>query len=152
MSNETTGKSGEKVRDVMTPNPQTVTEKDSIRDVARIMADRETGVVPVVNGKKIIGLITDRDIVVRLVAAGKDLANARVSDVMTKSVKSVKEDTPVNEVLELMGKAEIRRVTVVDRNDDIVGIVSIGDLAKQTKQDGQIGQAIEQISEGRPNN
>ncbi|MGZ4810346.1 MAG: CBS domain-containing protein [Thermoanaerobaculia bacterium] len=145
-------KDNRKVRDIMTPNPQTVTEKDSIRDVARIMADRDTGVVPVVDGKKIIGLITDRDIVVRLVAAGKDLANARVNEVMTKNVRSVKEDTPVSEVFDLMGKAEIRRVTVVDRNDEIIGIVSIGDLAKQTKQDGQIGQTIEHISEGRPNN
>ena len=140
-----------KIADVMTPNPQTVTEKDSIRDVARIMAKRDTGVVPVVEGKKIIGLITDRDIVIRLVAAGKDLGNARVTEAMTKNVRSVKEDTPVNEVLALMGKAEIRRVTVLNRNDEIVGIVSIGDLAK-TDQDGKIGQTLEDISEGRPNN
>ncbi len=140
-----------KIADVMTPNPQTVTEKDSIRDVARIMAKRDTGVVPVVEGKKIIGLITDRDIVIRLVATGKDLGNARVTEAMTKNVRSVKEDTPVNEVLALMGKAEIRRVTVLNRNDEIVGIVSIGDLAK-TDQDGKIGQTLEDISEGRPNN
>ena len=140
-----------KIGEVMTPNPQTVTEKDSIRDVARIMAERDTGVVPVVDGKKIIGLITDRDIVIRLVAAGKDLGNVRVTEAMTKNVRSVKEDTPVNEVLALMGKAEIRRVTVVNRNDEIVGIVSIGDLAK-TDQDGKIGQTLEVISEGRPNN
>ena len=67
------------IRDVMTPNPVCVSEKDSIRDAARIMAREDTGVVPVVDGRKIIGMITDRDIVVRLIAEGKDLSSARVN-------------------------------------------------------------------------
>src|SRR3990170_7577714 len=102
------------IRDVMTPNPECVSEKDSIRDVARIMKDQDTGVVPVVDGKKIIGLITDRDIVVRGLAEGKNLETSRVTDVMTKSVRSVREDASVNEALELMSNAEIRRVPVVN--------------------------------------
>src|SRR5215210_305626 len=115
------------VRDVMTPNPECVSEKDSIRDVARIMKDQDTGVVPVVDGRRIIGLITDRDIVVRGLAEGKNLENARVNELMTKSVRSVREDASVNEVLEMMGRAEIRRVPVVNSNDELVGIVSLGD-------------------------
>ena len=140
------------VRDVMTPNPECVSEGDSIRDVARIMKDHDTGVVPVVDGKKIIGLITDRDIVVRGLAEGKDLSNVRVNELMTKSVRSVKEDTPLNEVLNLMGSAEVRRVPVVNGNDELVGIVSLGDIATNTNQDNRVGKAVENISEAPPNN
>jgi CBS domain-containing protein len=139
------------VRDVMTANPVTVSEKDSIRDVARIMAREDTGVVPVVDGRKIIGLITDRDIVVRLVAEGKDTGNAKVNEAMSKSVRSVREDASVNEVLELMKSAEIRRVPVVNQNQELVGIVSIGDVA-QTNRDGKIGETVEKISQAPPNN
>ena len=140
------------VRDVMTANPACVYAKDTIREVARIMAREDTGVVPVVDGKKVIGMITDRDIVVRLVAEGKDPAHARVSEAMTKSVRSVREDTPVTDVLNLMSSAEIRRVPVVNSNDEIVGIVSMGDIATNTKQEGKIGEAVEQISQAPPNN
>ncbi|HEY8848538.1 MAG TPA: CBS domain-containing protein, partial [Thermoanaerobaculia bacterium] len=137
-----------RVRDVMTANPATVSEKDSIRDVARIMAREDTGIVPVVDGKKIVGLITDRDIVVRLVAEGKDLANSRVKEVMSRSVRSVKEDTPINEVLDLMSTEKIRRVPVVNQNNELVGILSIGDIASRDRETAKVGKAIEEISEG----
>jgi CBS domain-containing protein len=140
------------VRDVMTPNPECVSEKDSIRDVARIMKDQDTGVVPVVDGKRIVGLITDRDIVVRGLAEGKNLESARVNEIMTKSVRSVREDASLNDVLEMMGRAEIRRVPVVNSNDELVGIVSLGDIASQGNQDGKVGRAVEDISEAPPNN
>lgn len=140
------------VRDVMTSNPECVTDKDSIRDVARIMKDQDTGVVPVVDGKKIIGMITDRDIVVRGLAEGKDLGNARVNEIMTKSVRSVREDATVDEALNMMSSAEIRRVAVVNNNDELVGIVSIGDISTNTNQDNKVGKAMESISEAPPNN
>ena len=140
------------IRDVMTPNPECVSEKDSLRDVARIMKDQDTGVVPVVDGKRIIGLITDRDIVVRGLAEGKNLESVRVNEIMTRSVRSVREDASVTEVLEMMGNAEIRRVPVVNSNDELVGIVSLGDIAAQGNQDGKVGRAVETISEAPPNN
>jgi len=140
------------VRDVMTPNPETVSDRDSIRDVARIMKDQDTGVVPVVDGRKIIGLITDRDIVVRGVAEGKDIENMRVNEIMTKSVRSVREDATVNDALELMSSAEVRRIAVVNQNDELVGIVSLGDISTNTNSDGKVGQTVESISEAPPNN
>src|SRR5437667_6311887 len=103
-----------KVRDIMTTDPVVVSEKDSIREGARIMAREDTGVVPVVEGKTIIGMITDRDIVVRLVAEGKDPSNARVTEAMTKNVSAVKEDSTVSEVLDVMSRAQVRRVPVVN--------------------------------------
>jgi CBS domain-containing protein len=149
--NQKSGAGSRSARDVMTANPATVSEKDSIRDAARIMASQETGVVPVVDGRKVIGMVTDRDIVVRFVAEGKDPSNARVNECMSKSVRSVKEDTPVSEILSLMSDAQIRRVPVLNASDELVGIVSIGDISTETNQDGRIGQTIGQISEGPPN-
>src|SRR5687767_7436160 len=140
------------VRDVMTANPECVSDKDSIQDVARIMKDQDTGVVPVVDGKKIIGMITDRDIVVRGIAEGKDLGTARVNEFMTKSVRSVREDATVDEALNMMSSAEIRRVAVVNNNDELVGIVSLGDISTNTNQDGKVGKTVESISGAPPNN
>lgn len=150
--NEKSGPGSRHIRDVMTANPECVSEKDSIRDAARIMKDQDTGVVPVVDGKKIIGLITDRDIVVRGIAEGKNLENVRVNELMTKSVRTVREDATVTEVLNLMGSAEVRRVPVVNDRDELVGIVSMGDIATNTNQDGKVGKAVEEISEAPPNN
>src|SRR6266568_5036790 len=137
----------ERVRDIMTPNPETCRSSDSIHDVARIMAERDTGVVPVVDdGKKVIGLITDRDIVVRLVAEGKDPANAHVNEAMTKNVRSVKEDMPLDDVTRLMSNAQVRRVPVVNQRDEIVGILSLGDIATETGDRSKVGHTIEKIS------
>jgi len=149
--NQKSGPGSRHVRDVMTANPDCVSETDSLRDVARIMKDSDTGVVPVVDGRRIIGLITDRDIVVRGLAEGKNLENVRVNELMTKSVRSVREDASLNEALELMSSAEIRRVAVVNGNDELVGIVSLGDIASQGNQDGKVGKAVEDISEAPPN-
>ena len=140
------------IREVMTPDPVCVSERDSIREVARIMAREDTGVVPVVDGKKVIGMITDRDIVVRLVAEGKDPANAHVDEAMTKNVRAVKENDTVNDVLNVMSGAQVRRVPVINDRNEIVGIVSMKDLADTGNQDGKIGKAVENISAAPPNN
>jgi CBS domain-containing protein len=141
-----------KIRDVMTTNPACVSAKDSIRDVAKIMVREDTGVVPVVDGKKVIGMITDRDIVVRLVAEGKDPSSAKVNEAMTKDVRSVKEDSSVSDALQLMSSAQIRRVAVVNNNNEIVGIVSMKDIATESRDTAGVGKTVEKISEGRPNN
>ena len=140
------------IRDIMTSDPVCVSERDSIREVARIMAREDTGVVPVVDGKKVIGMITDRDIVVRLVAEGKDPANANVNEAMTKNVRAVKENDTVNDVLNVMSGSQVRRVPVINDRNEIVGIVSMKDLADTGNQDGKIGKAVENISAAPPNN
>ena len=145
-------KSSRPIREVMTSNPECVTEKDSVRDAARIMKSQDTGVVPVVDGRKIVGLITDRDIVVRGLAEGKNLENARVNELMTKSVRSVRETATVDEALDLMSSADIRRVPVVNGSDEIVGIISIGDISMGSTREDKVGRTVESISEARPNN
>lgn len=150
--NQKPGADSQRVRDFMTTNPESVSERDSIRDVARIMKEEDTGVVPVVDGKKVIGLITDRDIVVRGLAEGRDIEKLRVNEVMTKNVRSIREDTPVNEALDLMANAEIRRLPVVNDSQELVGIVSIGDISANANQTDKVGKTLEEISEAPPNN
>jgi CBS domain-containing protein len=145
-------KDNRSVRSVMTADPECVTESDSVRDAARIMKNEDTGVVPVLSGKKIIGMITDRDIVVRGIADGKDIGTATVRDLMTRNVHSVREDADINDALQLMREGEIRRVPVVNEREEIVGIVSIGDISVDTNQAGKVGRTIEDISEAPPNN
>jgi CBS domain-containing protein len=141
------------IRDVMTKDPECVKDQDSVRDAALIMQRSDTGIVPVVDGdKRIIGLITDRDIVVRLVAEGKDSAKATVNEAMSRNVHSVREDTPVAEVLDLMRRSQIRRVPVVDAKNAIIGIVSVGDIAVETDRDRSVGATLKEISEAPPNN
>lgn len=142
--------SGRHVRDVMTANPACVSEKDTIRDAARIMAKQDTGVVPVVDGKKVVGIITDRDIVVRLIAEGKDASSSKVTDAMSKKVRSIRDDAAIDEALQLMSSAQVRRIPVVNAGNELVGIVSMGDLSK-TDHDNKIGRVIETISEAPPN-
>jgi CBS domain-containing protein len=146
------GSGSRHVRDVMTPNPDCVSQDADVKEAARIMKDKDTGVVPVVDGKKVIGLITDRDIVVRGIAEGKDLANCRVNELMTKSVRSVREDDTIDQVLTMMSSSEIRRVPVVNGSDEIVGIVSLGYIAIETNKNDRVGKTVEDISQAPPNN
>ena len=139
------------IRDVMTANPKTVTDSDSVLDVARIMRDQDTGVVPVVSGKKIIGLVTDRDFVLRVIADGKDIKNVRVKEVMTKQVRTVNEDASVRDALDMMRGAQIRRVPVVNGNNELVGSVSMKDLAVDTNQYTNAGKTVENTSTGPAN-
>jgi len=137
------------VKDVMTANPKTVTEKDTVQEVARLMRDHDTGVIPVVaeKGRKVVGVITDRDIVTRLVADGKDAKTSKVSEAMTRKVHSVRESDPLNKVFQLMSDQQIRRVTVINESSELVGIISLADVANETEKDGQLAKTVENISE-----
>lgn len=134
------------IRDVMTPNPQTVTPDDTIERAARIMRDEDTGAVPVVQDGRPIGMLTDRDIVVRAVADGES-ASRPVRDVITDRLVTVTPDTSTSEASELMSEHQVRRLPVVE-NDRLVGIVSIGDLAVKEAKDRRTGDTLERISEG----
>ncbi len=136
-----------KVRDVMTPNPRTVQLSDSIQVVAQIMRDEDTGAVPVVeDGSQVVGMITDRDIVIRAVADG-DL-ECTVDDIVSDDPVCVTAEMTTAEAMELMGEHQVRRLPVVDENDTLVGIVSIGDLAVKDGRDARTGETLEKVSEG----
>ena len=133
------------IRDVMTTNPRTVSPNEPIQNAARIMRDEDTGAVPVVDNGRTVGILTDRDIVVRAVAEGQ--LNRSVRDIVTDSVITASPDMSTREATELMSEHQIRRLPVVE-NDRLVGIVSIGDLAVKEGSDRRVGDALQSISEG----
>ncbi|MGZ6059788.1 MAG: CBS domain-containing protein [Myxococcaceae bacterium] len=135
-------------RDVMTRKPKTVTRQTSIREAALVMRDENCGVVPVVDGAgRLEGILTDRDIVVRgLIDEG---TLRRIEDVMTDDVSAVTEDEPLTSVLDLMGRKQIRRVPVVDRDDRLLGIISMADIANRADYDEDLQDAFERISSRR---
>lgn len=136
-------------RDVMTRNPKTVTRQSAHREAAAIMRDENCGVVPVVDSAgRLEGILTDRDIVVRGVAHDRAL-ELRIEDVMTDDVSAVTEDEPLTSVLDLMGRKQVRRVPVVDRDDRLLGIISMADIANRADYDEDLQDAFERISSRR---
>ena len=133
------------VRDAMTRDVRVATPGQTIRDVARVMAEIDAGILPVGENDRIVGMITDRDIAVRAVAAGKG-PETPVRDVMsTDQVMYCFEDDDVDDVARNMGKVKVRRLPVMDRNKRLVGIISLGDVAQQ--EDKSAGKAISAVSE-----
>jgi CBS domain-containing protein len=135
------------IRDVMTPNPRTVRPSDSIQDAAQIMRDEDTGVVPVVDNGRAVGMVTDRDIVVRAVADGSQLSRP-VSEIVTSAVITATPEMSTREAALLMSEHQIRRLPVVDQGERLIGIVSLGDLAVKEGKDSRSGDTLQSISEG----
>ena len=134
------------IRDVMTPNPSCVSPDDSIQNAARIMRDMDTGAVPVVDNGRPVGIVTDRDIVVRGVAEDGQL-NRPVREIVTSSIVCASPDMSTREAADLMSEHQVRRLPVVE-NERLVGIVSIGDLAVKEGKDRRIGDTLQDISAG----
>ena len=126
-------------RDVRIANPD-----ESLREVARAMAQIDSGVLPVGDGDRLVGMITDRDIAVRGVAEGKG-PDARVREVMSAEVRYCFDDEDIGEVLRNMGEIQVRRLPVLNRDKRLVGMISIGDLAK-ADADARMGGALADIA------
>ena len=133
-----------KVSEVMTTGVETVRPDQQARDAARFMLQADTGSIPVTEGDRLIGIITDRDIAVRGVALGYG-PDTPVSELMTSGVVSAHADDPIGEVARKMGEAQVRRLPVIDDDARLVGVVSLGDLARETDED-TAGQALEGVS------
>jgi CBS domain-containing protein len=140
-----------KIRDIMTPNVEIAHAGMALQEAARMMRDADTGFLPVGEGDKLIGTLTDRDIVVRCVAEGRDLSSATVRDAMTDELVYCHADQDTSEAAQLMAERQIRRLPVIDQDKRLVGIVSQGDLATRTNDDDLVGQTVEEISE-KPGN
>ena len=134
------------VREVMTTNPRTVSPNDTIQIAARIMKEEDTGVVPVVDNGRAVGVVTDRDIVVRAVADGSQ-PNKPVREIATIDIVCATPDMSTREATKIMSERQIRRLPVVE-GDRLVGIVSLGDIAVKEGKDSRTGETLEQISEG----
>jgi CBS domain-containing protein len=133
------------IQDVMTRNVKSISPEDTVRRAAELMKELDVGAVPVVDGAKLVGMLTDRDITIRSTAAGQDPSKTRAGDVMSTDVRTCFATQTVEEVLAEMGDVQIRRVVVVDQaSHSLVGIVSLGDMA--TKHAASTDQALGEIS------
>jgi CBS domain-containing protein len=135
-----------KIRDVMTPNPRTVSPNDTIQAAAQIMQTEDTGVVPIVSNGRVLAVVTDRDIVVRVVADGKPYSSP-VDSIASHDVVCATPEMSTREASDLMSEHQIRRLPVVE-NDRLVGVVSIGDIAVKEGKDSRTGDTLQSISEG----
>ncbi|MFO1056934.1 MAG: CBS domain-containing protein [Dongiaceae bacterium] len=135
-----------KISEVMTPEVAIVGPDDSMQEAAILMDRFDTGALPVGDGDGVVGIVTDRDIVIRGVAAGKDLGTA-VRDLMTDAVEHCYADDEVEQAARLMAEHQVRRLPVLDRERRLVGIVSLGDLALQQEAADQAGRALSGISQ-----
>jgi len=137
-----------KVGEIMTRSVAVVQQDDSLQQAAQKMKTLNVGSLPVCDGDAMVGVVTDRDIAVRGVAAGMVPQEARVSDVMTADVRWCSETDGVEQAMELMGEAQVRRLAVLDENRKIVGVISLGDLA--TRQSAHTDATLREISEHAP--
>ncbi len=136
-----------KAQDIMSQNPASVTPDTSIQEAARLMQQQDVGILPVVESttsKRLVGLVTDRDITIRVVAEGR--SNATVRDAMTSNAKSVRPDDSVKDVMKLMGSEQVRRIPVVDDDGRIVGIVAQADIVREAS-DRKAERTVEKISQ-----
>lgn len=141
------------IQDVMTPDVKSISPEETVRRAAEIMDEFDVGSIPVCDGNKLVGMITDRDITIRSTAAGQDPSKTRVGDVMSTDVRTCYANQTVDEVLEEMGDVQIRRVPVIDQaSHTLVGIVSLGDMANSnaTGIDKALGEISEPASGSRP--
>jgi len=136
------------VKEIMSKSPVTATAKDNIYECAVLMKQHDIGFVPIVEGRKLVGVVTDRDLVVRGYAE-KHSGSTSVTEVMTKDVRTVPSSMTVDECARLMADNQIRRLPVVD-GGDLVGVVSIGDLAIREIFVNEAGDALSAISEHEP--
>lgn len=138
-----------KIREVMTRDVEVINPKDTLRDAAEKMRSLNVGPLPVCDGQRVLGMITDRDIVVRAIAVGKDPASTPVSEAMSSGIQWCFEDDDVDSVLARMKEHQLRRFIVVDQNKKLVGIVALGDLSQEVSE-AKVGEALEGISEPSP--
>ena len=138
-----------KCRDVMTPNPVCCSSGDTIERVAQLMKIQDVGSIPVVdhhNAKQVVGIVTDRDLVLNVIATGRNTQNS-ITSAMTSHPVACYEDDDVNDVLQVMSAHQVRRVPVLNANDEIVGIIAQADIATRINEPVKTAEVVEAISQ-----
>jgi CBS domain-containing protein len=135
-----------KVKDLMSTNLSKVDIDTSITDIARTMKEKNIGSVPVCKGNEVVGILTDRDIVLRDIAVGGNSMATKAKDIMTAKVLSTNSNMDIHEAAKIMSDKQIRRLPVID-NGNLVGMLALGDIAIRTKLEDNAGVALGDISE-----
>jgi len=133
-------------QDVMTKNPSTCSTQSPVVEAAQLMEREGVGAIPVCENGRLEGIVTDRDIAVRVVASGKDPRQTRIADVMTRDPECVKADEPIDRALEMMESRQVRRIPVIDGAGKLVGIIAQADIATRLHDDNKTGEVVEAIS------
>jgi CBS domain-containing protein len=129
----------------MTQRPRAVTPQTPLNEVAQVMENDDVGAVPIVDGDRLVGIVTDRDIVVRAIAQGKDPKGMPAAEVSSSELVTVHPDDDLSDALELMARHQVRRLAVTAEDERLVGVVSQADVAREGK-DKDTGQVVEAIS------
>jgi CBS domain-containing protein len=134
-----------KVRDILTPDPEIIHPEASLCEAAQKMEQWDIGMLPVCDGDRLVGALTDRDIVIRAVRKGYDLINTQVKDVMTSRVRYCFEDDDVESAAQIMEDHQIRRLPVMNSAKRLVGMISVGDLAVRMHDEHLVEEVMEHV-------
>jgi CBS domain-containing protein len=134
-----------RIRELMTENPRTVSSDATVVEAARVMRDDDVGLVPVVDGDRLVGTVTDRDIAIRVVTEERDPSSTTVREIASTDLVTIDPEQDLGEALRLMAQHQVRRLPVVEEDGRLVGIVAQADVARHG-DDTQTGQVVEQIS------
>jgi CBS domain-containing protein len=134
------------VQEAMTHSPRSVRPEDSAVEAARLMRDEDTGIAPVTDGDKLVGVVTDRDLAIRVVAEEKDPREVKVGDISSQNLVTVDPQQDLDEALRLMAQHQVRRLPVVEEDGRLVGILAQADVARKAEP-ARVGEVVEEISE-----
>ena len=137
---------GQSIKDVMTSDPCTIDAGKSVAYAAEMMRDEDVGLAPIVEGDTLIGMLTDRDIAIRVVAEGRSPDQVTVREVASKQVVTIDPQQDLNEALRIMAKHQVRRLPVVEEDGRLVGVVAQADVAREGN-DTQTGELVKEISQ-----
>lgn len=134
------------IRELMTENPKTVSSDATVVEATRVMRDDDVGLVPVVDGDRLVGTVTDRDIAIRVVAEERDANSTAVREIASTDLVTIDPEQDLDEALRLMAQHQVRRLPVVEEDGRLVGIVAQADVARHG-DDSETGQVVERISQ-----
>ena len=141
-----------KCKEIMTKDPVCCLPDDGVQKAAKLMKDEDVGVIPIIEDedtKTLLGIVTDRDLALRVVAEARDLSSTRIKDVMTTGAVSCQPDDDLQKALEAMEKNQVRRIPVVDTNQKIVGIIAQADVATRLGEPESTAAVVEEISKSQ---
>ena len=138
---------GPKVHELMTERPRCVTPETPVSEAAALMASEDVGSLPILEGERLAGVVTDRDIVVRGIAEGKDPRGMPVREIATRDPVSVSPEQSLDEALQLMASHQVRRLPVVDEDDRLVGVLAQADVATKAGKEKAVGEMLEGVSQ-----
>jgi CBS domain-containing protein len=134
------------ISEVMTSDPRSVTADSTVAEAARLMRDEDAGIVPITEGERLVGVVTDRDIAIKVAAEGKDPQSTKVSEIAATNLVTIDPQQDLDEALQLMAKHQVRRLPVVEEDGKLVGILAQADVARHADP-ARTGKVVEEISE-----